>query len=68
MDHTLSLPIHTPRLTLRDFRASNCEAVFAYASDPEATRFMFYGPRDQADTYDYLQCMLQSQTEIPRLT
>jgi [ribosomal protein S5]-alanine N-acetyltransferase len=68
MNRTLSLPIHTPRLTLRDFCASDFDAVFAYASDPEVTRFMFYGPRDQEDTHDYLQRMLQSQTKTPRLT
>ena len=67
MHHTLSLPIHTPHLTLRDFQASDFDAIFAYASDPEVTRFMFYGPRDQAETHDYLQHMLQSQTELPRL-
>src|SRR5262249_27881307 len=68
MDHTLPLPIHTPRLTLRDFRAFDFDPVFAYASDPEVTRFMFYGPRDQAETRDYLQGVLQSQSETPRLT
>jgi [ribosomal protein S5]-alanine N-acetyltransferase len=68
MYRTLSLPMHTSRLTLRDFRASDFDRVFAYASDPEVTRFMFYGPRDQAETHDYLQRMLQSQTEVPRLT
>jgi len=68
MYRTLSLPIHTGRLTLRDFRASDFDRVFAYASDSEVTRFMFYGPRDQAETHDYLQGMLQSQTEVPRLT
>ena len=66
MHHTLALPIHTLRLTLRDFQASDFDGIVAYASDPEVTRFMFYGPRDQAETYDYLQCMLQSQTEVPR--
>jgi [ribosomal protein S5]-alanine N-acetyltransferase len=68
MNHTLSLPIHTPRLTLRDFCASDFARVFAYASDPEVTRFMFYGPRDKAETQGYLQRMLRSQTERPRLT
>src|SRR5262245_16250853 len=67
MHHTLSLPIHTARLTLRDFHASDCDGVFAYASDPEVTRFMFYGPRNQAETHDYLQHMLRSQMEVPRL-
>jgi len=60
--------MHTPRMTLRDFRASDFDGVFAYASDPEVTRFMFYGPRDKADTQAYLQRMLQSQTEVPRRT
>ena len=34
----LELPIRTPRLTLRDFVASDFDAVHAYASDPEVTR------------------------------
>jgi RimJ/RimL family protein N-acetyltransferase len=68
MNRTLSLPLQTMRLTLRDFHASDFDAVFAYASDPEVTHFMFYGPRDQAETQAYLQRMLQSQTEVPRRT
>jgi RimJ/RimL family protein N-acetyltransferase len=68
MYHTLSLPMHTPRLTLRDFRVSDFDSVCAYAADPEVIRFMFYGPRAAADTHDYLQRMLQSQTETPRRT
>ena len=60
--------MHTLRLTLRDFRASDVDGVFAYASDPEVTRFMFYGPCDKADTQAYLHRMLQSQTEVPRRT
>lgn len=66
MDRTLSLPLHTLRLTLRDFRASDFDAIFAYASDPAVTRFMFYGPRDEADTRAYLQRLLHSQAERPR--
>jgi RimJ/RimL family protein N-acetyltransferase len=58
--------MYTPRLTLRDFRAADFEAVFAYASDPEVTRYMFYGPWDQAATHDYLQRLLHSQTQTPR--
>ena len=38
--HTLTLPIHIPRLTLREFHASDFDGVFASASDPEVTRFM----------------------------
>jgi RimJ/RimL family protein N-acetyltransferase len=62
----LDLPLYTPRLLLRDFLPADLPAIHAYASDPEVTRFMFYGPRDDADTQAYLQCMLQSQVERPR--
>src|SRR5215510_8451069 len=62
----LALPLYTPRLLLRDFLPTDLQAIHAYASDPEVTRFMFYGPRDEADTIAYLQRMLQSQVERPR--
>jgi [ribosomal protein S5]-alanine N-acetyltransferase len=62
----LHLPLHTPRLLLRDFISADFQAIHAYASDPEVTRFMFYGPRDEADAAAYLQRMLQSQHERPR--
>jgi [ribosomal protein S5]-alanine N-acetyltransferase len=62
----LHLPLYTPRLLLRDFILADFQAIHAYASDPEVTEFMFYGPRDEADTAAYLQRMLQSQRERPR--
>ena len=64
----LDLPLPTPRLHLRDFLPTDLQAIHAYASDPEVTRLMFYGPRDEADTMAYLQRMLQSQVERPRRT
>jgi len=45
----LHLPLYTPRLLLRDFILADFQAIHAYASDPEVTEFMFYGPRDEAD-------------------
>ena len=64
----LELPIRTPRLTLRDFVASDFDAVHAYASDPQVTRYMFYGPRTEAETRAYLDRMLRTQRETPRTT
>lgn len=46
----LQLPIRTTRLTLRDFLPSDFAAVHAYASDPVVTRYMFFGPRTEAET------------------
>jgi RimJ/RimL family protein N-acetyltransferase len=62
----LTLPIETPRLRLRDFRRSDTDAVRAF-SDEAATRFMFYGPRDEEDATEYIERMLRSQRERPRL-
>lgn len=68
MRHRLTLPIGTERLLLRDFRSDDYEAIYAYASDSEVARQMFYGPRDEADTRGYLARMLGSQEERPRMT
>lgn len=67
LNQELALPLQTAHLTLRDFVASDLHAVYAYASDPEVTRYIFYEPRDEADTRDYIQRMLDSQVERPRL-
>jgi [ribosomal protein S5]-alanine N-acetyltransferase len=62
----LDLPMRTARLEMRDFRPDDSDAVFAYASDPEVTRHMFYEPRDEAETREYLRRMLAIQAEQPR--
>jgi [ribosomal protein S5]-alanine N-acetyltransferase len=68
MVNRLVLPLRTARLVVRDFRADDRDAIYAYASDPEVTRYMFYGPRTEASTQHYLTQMLATQTEIPRMT
>ena len=62
----LTLPIDTARLCLRDFVESDFEAIHAYSSDPRVTKFLFFGPRDEDSTADYLEGLLASQDEIPR--
>ncbi|GAC1304359.1 MAG: GNAT family protein [Steroidobacteraceae bacterium] len=62
----LSLPLATSRLTLREFVAADYDAVFAYSSDPRVTKYLFFGPRDQHATTDYLEGLLRSQEERPR--
>lgn len=41
--------LKTARLTLRPWRDSDAEAVFAYASDPETTRFMIFDTHQTID-------------------
>jgi ribosomal-protein-alanine N-acetyltransferase len=63
---TLTLPIRTARLSLREFANSDFHAVFAYSSDPRVTRYLFFGPRDADSTAEYLEGLLASQRERPR--
>ena len=51
---------------VRDFRADDRDAVYAYASDPEVTRFMFYGP-GPAETRSTLANPRHTD-QIPRMT
>jgi RimJ/RimL family protein N-acetyltransferase len=62
----LTLPARTARLNLREFVASDFQAVHAYSSDPRVTRFLFFGPRDEESTAEYLDELLASQREQPR--
>jgi ribosomal-protein-alanine N-acetyltransferase len=63
---TLTLPVRTERLILRDFLKTDCEAIHAFSSDPRVTRYLFFGPRDEDNTADYLRGLLASQRERPR--
>jgi ribosomal-protein-alanine N-acetyltransferase len=63
---TLTLPVRTDRLHLREFVESDFHAVHAYSSDPRVTRYLFFGPRDEDGTAEYLVGLLASQRERPR--
>lgn len=63
---TLILPIRTARLNLREFVQSDLRAVYAYSSDPRVTRYLFFGPRDEDSTAEYLEGLLASQRARPR--
>ncbi|MEW9550630.1 GNAT family N-acetyltransferase [Nonomuraea sp. NPDC050783] len=40
-------PITTPRLTLRPFTLDDLDAVHAYESRPDVTRYLYWHPRDR---------------------
>ena len=63
---TLTVPIRTARLNVREFVRTDFQAVHAYSSDPRVTRYLFFGPRDEDSTADYLDGLLASQLERPR--
>jgi RimJ/RimL family protein N-acetyltransferase len=53
-------------LTLRDFTEGDFQAIHAYSADPRVTRYLFFAPRDELSTADYLEGLLASQHEVPR--
>ncbi len=62
----LTLPLRTQRLTLREFSKNDFDGILAYSSDPRVTRYLFFGPRAEQSTAEYLEALLESQTERPR--
>lgn len=63
----LELPIRTQHLELREFWETDCAALHAYRSDPDVTRFTFFGPDTVAETEEYLRYILETQLADPRL-
>lgn len=51
---SLALPIVTERLHLRPFALTDCDGVHRYASDPEATRYLSWGPNTVAETREFV--------------
>jgi [ribosomal protein S5]-alanine N-acetyltransferase len=60
------LPIQTDRLILRDFVADDWRAVHTYAADPEAVRYMEWGPNDEATTRAFVERVTVFQHAEPR--
>ena len=59
-------PIETDRLLLRDFRPDDWESVHRYASDPEVTRYMLWGPNTPEETRSFIRRAIAEQGERPR--
>lgn len=50
-----TLPVRTPRLVLRRFRADDVEQLLLFHSDTEAVRYVPYPPRDRAAVAQVLE-------------
>lgn len=59
--------IDTKRLRLRELQKEDERAVHEYSSDPEATRYMNWGPNTEEDTRSFIQRSIASQNEQPRV-
>lgn len=57
--------LETPHLILRKFTAEDFSAVHGYASLPENTIYMQWGPNTEADTQAFLTMAMTAAEEIP---
>lgn len=58
--------IETDRLTLRELRQSDFDAVHEYASDPLVTRYTSFGPNTPEETRDFLTRSIEAIAAVPR--
>ena len=63
----LTLPIETPRLILRDFVSRDLEAVHAYSSLPDVSRYLVWGPNTLLQSKDMIRGFLLDQKRRPRI-
>jgi RimJ/RimL family protein N-acetyltransferase len=59
-------PIRTDRLLLREFHAADVDDCHDYASDPEVSRFMAWGPNTIEDTQAFMERKSAEQAQWPR--
>lgn len=57
--------LYTKRLMLRKFEPSDFEAVHAYASNPDVTKYMLWGPNTKEQTKHFLNCAIAKSDENP---
>ncbi len=58
--------LHTPRLLLRDFRADDWPAVYAYQRDPRYLRLYEWADRTPEEVQAFVQMFIAQQAEQPR--
>ncbi len=60
------MEILTERLKLREITKEDFQAVHEYASDPEAVRYMPFGPNTVEETREFIDRNLRRRREQPR--
>ncbi len=56
----------TERLVLREYAADDFDAVHRFASDPETTRFVAWGPNTPEQTRGFIEYWLEDRAATPR--
>ena len=58
--------LESNRLVLRNFAPDDFDAVHAYASDPQVTRFTSFGPNTETETRDFVDRVAAEVSVRPR--
>ncbi|GIO34681.1 MULTISPECIES: GNAT family N-acetyltransferase [Paenibacillus] len=58
--------LETERLIIREYGEDDWESVHRYASDPNVTRHMLWGPNTLQETKAHIASMLAMQSRVPR--
>lgn len=61
------MQFETPRLLLREFKATDWKDVHEYAVDPEVVKYMEWGPNTSDETIAFVDEALEKQRHKPRL-
>lgn len=64
---SLQVPIHTDRLVIREFVDSDWQAFHEYSTQPEVLLFHKFAPACLDDTREFLNEMIASQSDSPRM-
>jgi RimJ/RimL family protein N-acetyltransferase len=62
-----TLLLQTKRLKIREFAIDDWLAVHSYASDPDVTKYVEWGPNSETDSKNFVDWAIQSSTIQPRL-
>jgi len=58
--------LETDRLILKDWKRSDWKDAQTYASDPEVSKFMIWGPNTEAETKDFINSAMEVASARPR--
>lgn len=62
------MELDTERLHLRELRLADAAAVHGYASDPEAVRYLEFGPNTEDETEAFVRAAMDAAQLVPRTT
>lgn len=58
--------LETDRLILRDWKRADWKDVQTYATDPEVSKFMVWGPNTDAETKEFIDIAMDAAASRPR--